>query len=389
MLDSTGTICMFGMAVKYAGLSKFGICILALVGLLVFAGLPSACAEQFVVSTDPAIEAMAAAGERIVFEESADTARIEEVKVTGQGASRQLALRNAFREAIEQRLGVLVVGRTTMVDLAVAADKVVASSQGFIEGYEVLSEEVDSNGLHTVTALVHISADSAANRRLLAAVGLNENADKLTNQALVRANLNDPRVAVSFSGEPWAAARLMELFKSAGFSRVTLGTASDMKVTGYFDGMSCHLSHSWGFESDFVASVTCHLSLPDKIGDRAFSTVRTGSAWSPNGREALQLAKEQALELVAADLASWLKDRVRTTEQHLRVHVNLPPEKAQAWLESVPLVNRVYVRHFGTDGYTTMEADADCSAEELIYTLESMGISARDMSGDVLVTMAR
>ena len=351
---------------RHAGWTKmkFLAGILVLVYLLMVAGMPPA----------------ALAGQ----------SSIAEVTVTGQGLTTKLALRDAFRQAIEQRLGVLVSGRTVLADFAVVADKLAASSQGFIEGYELLADQVDSQGLHTVTALVRISSDSAVNRQLMMAAGVEEgNADATANRALIQVNLNDPRVAINFLNEPWADSRLINMFKAAGFSRVLQGAFGDMRVRGFFDQLRCQPCRSWGFVGDYTASATCHVIIPENAGCRAFDSVRTASAWSTNGREAVQLAKERALELVVADLDAWLKDRVRSTEQHVRVFVYLQPAEAQAWLESLPLVNQVYVRKVDAYGCITLDADTDCSALELATTITAMGGKAKEVGGDVFVVYVK
>ncbi|MCK4413824.1 MAG: hypothetical protein KAY32_09785 [Candidatus Eisenbacteria sp.] len=67
------------------------------------------------------------------------------VEVRGYGADRRLALRDAFRAAVEQGLGVTVQAKSEVERFRLVMDIILTKSQGFVENYEVLFENPNSS----------------------------------------------------------------------------------------------------------------------------------------------------------------------------------------------------------------------------------------------------
>jgi hypothetical protein len=74
------------------------------------------------------------------------------------GLARDQALRDALRRAVEEAVGVVVEGRTLMVDLAVVEDRVRGRSEGFVRSYDVVNEERDGD-LYRLTVLARVSRE--------------------------------------------------------------------------------------------------------------------------------------------------------------------------------------------------------------------------------------
>jgi len=64
-------------------------------------------------------------------------------EATGTGDSRQVAINNALKSAVEQAVGVLIKGLTEVSNNELVVDKVSAASAGFVKNYEILSEVKD------------------------------------------------------------------------------------------------------------------------------------------------------------------------------------------------------------------------------------------------------
>lgn len=62
------------------------------------------------------------------------------VIVSGTGSTRELALNNAFRHAVEQAVGMMVSSESYVKNLKEIEDKIIVDSSGFIENYKILKE---------------------------------------------------------------------------------------------------------------------------------------------------------------------------------------------------------------------------------------------------------
>ncbi len=302
------------------------------------------------------------------------------VRVTGRGATLVLARRDAFRQAVEQRVGVLVSARTLTAESRVVFDRVTASADGWIDGYTVVADGRDAGGFWA-------TIDVALDDRVLTAAF----AEESRNHGLVRVNLSDPRIGVRVQGPAWAASVLVNALHDAGFSRVNTSMPGP---DGFL--VSCDLSQvrvtrprSLGFEQDFICTAECTLRVFDGLGDIPMQTSFRAAAWSTTAYDATVRAQEAALRQASEVFADWLHQRARSPERHLRVVIHgVGPAEAQALLESVPGVLRVYVRR-AVSGKTELEADADCSAVELAMALESSRQFAVNVSGSSVYMFPR
>lgn len=302
------------------------------------------------------------------------------LRVTGHGASSVLARRDAFRQAVEQRIGVLVSARTLTAESRVVFDRVTTSAAGWIDGYTVIADGRDADGYW---ATLDIDLDDQV---LTAAF-----AEERKNRGLVRVNLSDPRICVWVHGTPWATTTLINALHDAGFSRVSTGMPSP---DGFI--VNCNLSNvrvtrprSLGFEQDFTCTAECSLRVSDGLGDVSLQTTFRAASWSTTADDATVRAQEAALRQASETFANWLHRRARTPGRHLRAVVyGMDPSDAQRLLEGTSGVLRVYVRCI-LPGKISLEMDADCSAVELAMALEAERWFAVNVSGSTVYIFPR
>lgn len=302
------------------------------------------------------------------------------IRVTGRGATSVLARRDAFRQAVEQRVGVLISSRTLTAEHRVIFDRITTSSKGWIDGYTVIADGRDTSGYW---ATLDVELDDSV---LTSAF-----AKESKNCGLVRVNLSDPRICVRVHGAPWATTTLINALHNAGFSRVSTGMPSP---DGFI--VNCNLSNvritrprSLGFENDFTCSAECTLRVSDGLGDVALQTTFRAASWSTTTDDATIRAQEAALRQASEVFANWLHRRVRTPERHLRAVVyGMGPSDAQRLLEAASGVLHVYVRCILPEKIL-LELDADCSAVELAMVLEADGRFTANVGGSTLYLLPR
>lgn len=105
----------------------------------------------------------------------------QEVTVTGLGADKDSALRDATRLAVEQVVGTFIDSRTLMKDLLIQVDEVYKKSQGFVKRIQILEESRADNSTYRVVARIDVDTDPNS---------------KLVDEITMLMRLNDPRIAV-------------------------------------------------------------------------------------------------------------------------------------------------------------------------------------------------
>lgn len=105
----------------------------------------------------------------------------QEVVVTGMGADKSEALRDASRLAVEQVVGTFIDSRTLMKDLMIQLDEVYKKSQGYVKNIQVLKEEKLGDNLYRVQARIDVDTSPDG---------------KLVDEITMLMQLNDPRIVV-------------------------------------------------------------------------------------------------------------------------------------------------------------------------------------------------
>ncbi|MDD4599526.1 hypothetical protein SDC9_03966 [bioreactor metagenome] len=137
------------------------------------------------------------------------------VLVDGQGPTREAALHDAMRQAVEQAVGTLIDSQTLVQNNMVLKDEIYAKSQGYIRDYTIISEK-EANGVFTLQA--HVTVDSQPNSTLMT---------KLQRLKLIDMGLRDPRIGVVIKeyyirpiSDSAAETAVIDQLAEAGFRRI-------------------------------------------------------------------------------------------------------------------------------------------------------------------------
>ncbi|MCW5830054.1 MAG: flagellar assembly protein T N-terminal domain-containing protein [Deltaproteobacteria bacterium] len=90
---------------------------------------------------------------------------VREVTVTGESVlegdnvavARDRALQAAFRNAVEQVVGIVVRSESEMRDFELVRDEIYSQSKGFVQNYEIVSEAPSGDGAYKVTIRARVS----------------------------------------------------------------------------------------------------------------------------------------------------------------------------------------------------------------------------------------
>ena len=105
-------------------------------------------------------------------------------EATGEGPSKEQALVNAMRRAVEQGVGTFINSSTTVIDSALVDDKILSHSRGYVTSYKIIKEGKTEDGFSvTISAKVDTKT-------------LKGDIDALT---IVRKSVGNPRILVAFS----------------------------------------------------------------------------------------------------------------------------------------------------------------------------------------------
>lgn len=142
-------------------------------------------------------------------------ASAQAVSVEGRGISREAAIHDALRQAVEQAVGTLVDSQTLVQNYMVLKDEVYTKSQGFVSDYAILSE----NRLQgEVVIQARVTVDAQPNSHLMT---------KLQRLKMIDAGLRDPRIGVIMVEhyirpipDPAAETAIIDQLTEAGFRRL-------------------------------------------------------------------------------------------------------------------------------------------------------------------------
>lgn len=324
------------------------------------------------------------------------TAAAAPVTVTGIGADRQEALRDAMRLAVEQSVGTLVAAETLVQNAAVVRDEIYLQAQGFVQSCEILRERQE-NGQWQVTAA--IAVDSAPASPL--------------QQKLMRVLLaQDPRVAVVIldaetetpdaAGEGGVIAALQEYgFTRVSGSKEVLARCGAQRLAHLADAAAGPVALSPELGADYLlvgrSRSECGGDVLQGYGDGRLSglysyrarmdakllQVSTGEVVAAGGETAAAAdiaaaagtgkALAAAGRKVGAQMAKQLGTQASKALKPVRLVVSAPAYGRVAALQSalgrVAGVRNVYVREY-RGGTATVDVDYANTAQSLANALQ-------------------
>lgn len=151
-----------------------------------------------------------------------------EVTVQGYGLSREEAVTDALRNAVEQAVGTLVDSQTLIQNAEVVQDEIYTKSRGFVQDWTIISEQ-SQPGQTVVTARVQV--DTQPSSRLTG---------QLQRLKLIEQGLRDPRIGVIIPEyhlsaripDPAGETAMIKKLLAAGFSRlVDIGQIQNIRYT--------------------------------------------------------------------------------------------------------------------------------------------------------------
>lgn len=322
----------------------------------------------------------------------------ESVTVTGVGADREEALRDAMRLAVEQAVGTAVVAQTLVQNAAVVRDEIYTKAQGFVQSYTIL-QEARERGQYRVTAA--IAVDNAPGSPLMrnlervllardpriAVVLLDADAgqvDTAGESAVIEAlaaygftRLFDAELVANRYGAQY----LVNLVSSAhGLSDMTKGLGVDFLIVGKSRSESAG-DVLQGFGDDrqrsgmdsYRARIDARLVRAD-TGEIVAARAETAAAVdivaaSGNGK-ALAAAGKALGDYMAEQLGTQATQALRNVQIVASLRSYGQVDALQQALRQIAGVSGVYVREY-RGGTATVDVDYGNTAQALVRALES------------------
>ena len=125
------------------------------------------------------------------------SAQAKEVIVTGVGTDPDKAVQNAFSQAIEQTVGVLVDAETVVKNDQLIRDEVLTYSRGYVEKYEVVKRWQEAN-LHHATIRAIVARDKLVKKLRAIKISVQDVPGELVSRQIEFDVKNDEQVAEIF-----------------------------------------------------------------------------------------------------------------------------------------------------------------------------------------------
>lgn len=294
----------------------------------------------------------------------------EEIITIGEGSTLESAIHNAMREAIEQEVGILVGSRTLTRNQEVTKDEVILNSKGYIAGYEVLSQSQQA-GIFSVKVRVNVRSEELKTGLMTA----------LEKDALVEANLNDPRIAViasDVSGKryPEVEDEIIAALRQQGFSRIF----TDSTNTDYVITLKIKTAK---LKSVYSANIAAR--LVNNLGEVIYSNSFDGrSRMFTNNSEAGAL--DSATKRAAAGIATAAINLAANLEQHVTISATALTidkygglEGLKGRIQNINGVSNVFIRSL-SGGAAEFDIDYDGTAAELATQLKHAGFKILELA---------
>lgn len=315
-----------------------------------------------------------------------------QVTATGRGITRDAALHNAMRSAIETELGAFLDSRTIMKNQVVINDEVSVNSSGYISGYEIISERAEGD-LYFVKILAEVNSDAVKTGLM----------SRLQKKNLVDTNFDSPRIAVlvydSYGCEyPNAENEIISAMNRQGFtgtidlSQVNRAVRQRMIAAANEPEILKSLANNFHVDYFILSEVKIsgrRINLASRMLNAntgkilyAGNSVGSTGMFSPND---LNVSTNSAARKAGYEISRAALNAAAQVEH--RINILITPEtfskfggtvlNVQTRLQKISGMKNVFVRHAGTSA--EVDADFDGTAADLAAELEREGFKILDV----------
>ena len=325
-----------------------------------------------------------------------------DITVTGTGISETAAIQDAMRNALEQRVGVLVDSSTLSQNASIVHDMIYTHTEGYILGYSILQSSQYDDGYHvTLKAAVSDRFDSAVMSKFQKAKAIN-------------LGFQDARIGVIITGEntiteyDGAENVIIDGLQQAGLGRIidlkqldaaeknriasalfhddydtveALKTqfAVDFMVVGRYGSLSANNVKSSGFEGFVNGRAILAIRMYNmNTGEILSADTITAAALHTDRQTAMSLAMSKAASKAIPKLTKSVIQKAVNPEQHVQLLVTEgklgDTRSAQQRLSAIRGISNVFLR---SNTYGTMIFDLNYygNAVTLSEALEADGIT--------------
>ena len=321
-----------------------------------------------------------------------------QVQVTGQGTTKESAIHNAMRLAIEKEVGIMVDSRTYTQNYQLINSAIYTKSSGYIESYEVIRTDI-IDGLYEVEMIANVRSDELRTHLM----------DRLQKQALVETNMNDPRIAVvaiDDTGAEYAEVEneIINAMHNHGFSRLVdlnqLDSSLKMRIKSAANDSTLRQALSNQFHVDYLIFVniktynansrpTANLAarmMSVNTGEIIYSGSFIGNArmfTNNNISGAIQMASRraaQAISTAALKQAAQVEQHItllitKSTMDYYGRNIVILNER----IKSIPGVNNVFVRSL-SNGVAEVDVNFNGTTTEFAVELERNNIKVIELN---------
>ena len=341
------------------------------------------------------------------------TAFAHTATVTGEGSTREDALHDAFRKAVEDTLGIYVQGETQVTNYRVTRDEILARSQGYVRNYDVLSERVTGvppQARHEL--LVKVDVDDTPNSNLLNALKI----IPLTGNPRIAVVISEQQVG-SYVADHAAETGVLNALTTAGFTRVVDQKQIDKIRQGHnlaaaYGGDRTQLLHDLNTQGvDYLvlgeafSETATRLADSDVLAARARVDVKlvkadTGEILGAQGlyasgidtsaviagKKAIEKASESAGKFVAGLLLNSGSNTVKGIQLQVQARSFDQVSTLVQALKAIPGMQNVYTRDYAS-GLATLDLDYSGTQNSLLDGLRQQyrgGFTVLAQSGSLL-----
>ena len=326
--------------------------------------------------------------------------------VTGHGVDRAAALHDAMRNAIEQKIGILLDSQTIVENYQTISDTIYSHSEGYVTDYTILNETTEQ-GLYSLTAQISISASLDSTIM-----------DRFQKVKAIETGLEDPRLGILIADRygddyPIAGNAIINILQNNGFSRIVdlqqielskkqqIASAIfqnqtavihalktqfpvDYLLVGNIGVLSAQRPGSHGFKQFMSGQASLNLRLYNmNTGEIVYADTINATALHTNGDMAMSNALQAAAKNAEPALVQALMKKATNPSHHLQLIVTNGKlgtiQQVQEQLKSITGVSQVYLR---SNSFDTMIFDLNYYGSALSFanSLQSNGISVQEIS---------